>query len=195
MNVLTTDIPGVLIFEPRVFQDPRGLFLETFHARRYQQAGVELSFVQDNLSHSSHGTLRGLHYQIQHPQGKLCSVVCGEVFDVAVDLRAKSPTFGRWTATRLSEKNHRQFYVPPGLAHGFCVLSDLAIFAYKCTDFYHPEFDRTIRWDDPQLAIQWPLSNPTLSEKDRQGLSFAEAPCFDGSEAAPMLGPRHGFSQ
>lgn len=180
MNVLTTDLPGVLIFEPRVFQDQRGYFLETFSQRRYQESGIDRPFVQDNLSRSSRGTLRGLHYQVQRPQGKLCSVVRGEVYDVAVDLRRQSPTFGRWIAVRLSEENHRQIFVPPGLAHGYCVLSEIAVFAYKCTDYYHPEFERTIVWNDPQLAIDWPVRQPTLSDKDRAGMALADAPCFDG---------------
>lgn len=182
MNVLTTDIPGVLIFEPRVFKDSRGFFLETFHKQRYRDAGIQHEFVQDNLSESAYGTVRGLHYQIQHPQGKLCSVLRGEVFDVAVDLRKRSPTFGRWTAVRLTEKNRRQVYIPPGMAHGFCVLSDLVVFAYKCTDFYHPESERTILWNDEQLAIDWPIRRPSLSEKDRQGVPFAKAPCYDADE-------------
>lgn len=178
MNVLTTDIPGVLILEPRVFRDHRGFFLETFHQRRYQQAGLEHPFVQDNLSRSSYGTLRGLHYQIEHPQGKLCWAVSGEVFDVAVDLREESPTFGRWTSVLLDDQNHRQIYIPPGLAHGLCVLSDFALFAYKCTDFYHPESEYTLLWNDPQLAIDWPLREPTLSDKDRRGLTLDQAPHF-----------------
>jgi len=182
MNVLTTAIPGVLIFEPRVFKDSRGFFLETFHKQRYRDAGIQHEFVQDNLSESAYGTVRGLHYQIQHPQGKLCSVLRGEVFDVAVDLRKRSSTFGRWTAVRLTEKNRRQVYIPPGMAHGFCVLSDLAVFAYKCTDFYHPESERTILWNDQQLAIDWPLHRPSLSEKDRQGVPFSQAPCYDADE-------------
>jgi dTDP-4-dehydrorhamnose 3,5-epimerase len=179
VKVLSTDIPGVLLIEPQVWEDGRGFFLETFQRRRYQEAGIEHDFVQDNLSRSGHGTLRGLHYQIERPQGKLCWVVRGEVFDVAVDLRRRSPTFGRWTSVRLSAENHRQVYIPPGLAHGFCVLSDTAYFLYKCTDFYHPEHERTILWNDPQLNIGWPVSEPIVSKKDQNGLPLAEAPHFD----------------
>lgn len=182
MNVVTTDIPGVLILEPQVFKDTRGSFLETFHQQRYWEAGIPYGFVQDNVSQSGYGTLRGLHYQIQHPQGKLCWVLRGEVFDVAVDLRQRSPTFGCWTAVRLTEKNRRQVFIPPGFAHGFCVLSDVAEFAYKCTDFYHPESERTILWNDQQLAIDWPLRRPLLSEKDLQGMPFSEASHFDADE-------------
>ena len=182
MRVLTTNIPGVLIFEPRVFADARGYFLETFHQPRYREADLHHEFVQDNLSQSCRGTLRGLHYQIEHPQGKLCSVLRGEVYDVAVDLRRRSPTFGQWTSVCLSEENHRQLYVPPGIAHGFCVLSDVAQFVYKCTDFYYPAGERTILFNDPQLGIDWPLSQPLLSDKDRNGLPFAEAPHFDADE-------------
>lgn len=186
MKVLPTEIPGVLVIEPRVFEDPRGYFLETHHQLRYREAGVDVEFVQDNHSRSCRGTLRGLHYQIEHPQGKLCRVVRGEVYDVAVDLRRASPTFGRWVAVHLSESNHRQIYVPPGLAHGFCALSETVDFLYKCTDFYHPEHERVIFWDDPDLGIDWPIQEPLLSERDRQrSLPFAQAPYFEGEAWAP----------
>jgi dTDP-4-dehydrorhamnose 3,5-epimerase len=175
MKVLTTEIPGVLIVEPSLFRDARGFFMETYHRQRYRQAGITPEFVQDNLSQSSYRTIRGLHYQLQHPQGKLCWVPRGEVFDVAVDLRKDSPTFGRWTALRLSAENRRQVYIPPGFAHGFCVLSDIAEFAYKCTDVYHPESEHTILWNDQQLAIDWPVSDPLLSENDRRGAPFDKA--------------------
>lgn len=172
MNVTMTAIPGVLIIEPNVFGDARGFFLETFQDQRYREAGIKESFVQDNQSRSAHGVLRGLHFQKQHPQGKLVHVTRGEVFDVAVDLRKDSPAFGRWVGIRLSEDNHTQFYVPPGCAHGFCVLSDIADFHYKCTDYYHPEDEGCLIWNDPDIGIDWPLQQPTLSGKD------AEAPAF-----------------
>lgn len=178
MQLLETELPGVLILEPRVFQDDRGWFAETYNRRRFHEAGLRQDFVQDNHSRSIRGALRGLHYQLQHPQGKLCRVVRGEVWDVAVDLRGGSPTFGRWTGVTLSEANRRQIYVPPGFAHGFCVLSETADFLYKCTDFYYPEHERTLIWDDPTLSITWPIQEPLLSDKDRQGLSWEAAPKF-----------------
>ncbi|MFQ5735043.1 MAG: dTDP-4-dehydrorhamnose 3,5-epimerase, partial [Planctomycetaceae bacterium] len=153
MQVHETDIPGVLLIEPQVFDDARGFFMETYQKQRYAEAGISVEFVQDNLSRSARGTLRGLHYQIRHPQGKLVQVCDGEVFDVAVDLRKDRPTFGRWTGSTLSAENRRQFYVPPGVAHGFCVLSETATFFYKCTDYYHPEQERTLLWNDPQVGI------------------------------------------
>lgn len=176
MNILPTELPGVVIIEPRVFNDPRGYFLETFHQERYVAAGLPGEFLQDNLSFSRRGTLRGLHYQNPRPQGKLVSVLAGEVFDVAVDIRAGSPTFGRWTSVVLSADNKRQFYIPPGFAHGFCVTSETAIFAYKCTTGYYPAGDGSIRWDDPALGIPWPVSEPLLSEKDRQAPLLREVP-------------------
>lgn len=166
MNVIQTPLPGVLVFEPRVFSDQRGFFVETFHQQRYQEAGLGKPFVQDNHSRSSKGILRGLHYQLNHPQGKLVRVVAGEVFDVAVDIRKGAPTFGQWFGTCLSGENHKQMYVPPGFAHGFCVLSETADFLYKCTDFYFPKDEYGIVWDDPKLAIDWPIQQPTLSSKD-----------------------------
>ena len=166
MKIIETSIPGALIVEPKVFGDSRGFFLETFHASRYAQAGIPGPFVQDNHSHSAKGVLRGLHFQKQYPQGKLVYVTRGTVFDVAVDIRRDSPTFGQWVGVTLSVENHRQFYLPPGLAHGFCVLSEVADFCYKCTDYYHPEDEGCIRWDDPEIGIEWPLTEPILSAKD-----------------------------
>ena len=166
MKVIETSIPGALIVEPKVFGDSRGFFLEIFHASRYAQAGILGPFVQDNHSHSAKGVLRGLHFQKQYPQGKLVYVTRGTVFDVAVDIRRDSPAFGQWVGVTLSVENHRQFYLPPGLAHGFCVLSEVADFCYKCTDYYHPADEGCIRWDDPEIGIEWPLREPILSAKD-----------------------------
>ncbi len=166
MKVIETTIPGVLLIEPKVFGDSRGFFLETFHLDRYIAAGIPSPFVQDNHSHSAKSVLRGLHFQKQYPQGKLVYVTSGTVFDVAVDIRKDSPTFGKWVGVTLSADKHQQFYVPAGFAHGFCVLSDTADFHYKCTDYYHPEDEGCIRWDDPDIGIQWPITNPTLSAKD-----------------------------
>jgi dTDP-4-dehydrorhamnose 3,5-epimerase len=168
MRVSETDLPGVFLIEPRVFADPRGFFMETWHAERYRQENIPGPFVQDCYSHSIRGVLRGLHYQLNHPQGKLVGVLQGTVFDVAVDIRLGSPTFGHWVGVTLSGDNHRQLYIPAGFAHGFCVLSEVVDFFYKCTDFYAPEDEYGLRWDDPQLGIDWPLSAPLLSEKDRQ---------------------------
>jgi len=181
MKIQSTALPGVVVIEPDVRVDARGTFQEVFQDLRYRQAGIELRFVQDNLSRSCRGTLRGLHYQIERPQGKLIQVIRGEVFDVAVDLRQDSPTFGQWVGVYLTDANHRQMYVPPGLAHGFCVLSELADFYYKCTDYYLPHLERTLQWDDPQIGIAWPIQDPRLSEKDRRGLPWGVAPCFEGA--------------
>lgn len=167
MKVVETSLPGVLIIEPKIFPDARGFFVETYNKDRYVNNGILPEFVQDNLSFSTRGVLRGLHYQNPHAQGKLVYVLQGEVWDVAVDIRRDSPQFGQWTAVTLSSENKKQFYIPPGFAHGFCVLSETALFTYKCTDLYHPECDGGVRWDDPTIAIQWPISNPILSEKDR----------------------------
>ena len=166
MNVCETALPGVLIFEPKVFTDSRGFFVETYNKERYAACGITADLVQDNLSFSSKGVLRGLHYQAPHSQGKLVYVLQGEVWDVAVDVRRRSPHFGQWTAVTLSSDNKKQFYIPPGFAHGFCVLSETALFTYKCTDFYHPECDGGVRWNDPDIGIPWPLAQPVLSEKD-----------------------------
>jgi dTDP-4-dehydrorhamnose 3,5-epimerase len=176
MQVMATDIPGVLLIEPRVFGDARGFFLESFQAQRYAEAGIAGPFVQDNHSRSQRGVLRGLHYQLTHPQGKLMWVTQGEVFDVAVDIRQGSPTFGRWVGVILSEDNHHQLYVPPGMAHGFCVLSDTADFLYKCTDLYHPEDEGGVLWSDPDIGIRWPTLAPLLSDKDQCYPKLADVP-------------------
>jgi dTDP-4-dehydrorhamnose 3,5-epimerase len=167
MKVIKTKLPGVVIIEPKVFGDHRGFFLESYHAERYAaEAGIELSFVQDNYSRSSKGVLRGLHYQISKPQGKLVRVVRGEVLDVALDINPQSSTYGEYDAVLLSEDNYRQIWVPPGYAHGFVVLSDIADFEYKCTDFYDPSDEGGVIWNDPQVGIDWQCDNPKLSDKD-----------------------------
>jgi dTDP-4-dehydrorhamnose 3,5-epimerase len=166
MNVVETSLPGVLIIEPKVFGDERGFFMETWNGRRYEEAGLPGRFVQDNLSYSARGVLRGLHFQNPQPQGKLISVVRGEVFDVAVDVRVGSPTFGEWTSVTLSAENKRQFYVPPDFAHGFLVTGEDAIFFYKCTDYYAPSSEGILLWNDPEIGIEWPTDAPTLSERD-----------------------------
>ena len=169
MKVIETALPGVLIIEPKVFGDARGFFLETFHKQRYEEVGIpgeQLEFVQDNHSRSVKGVLRGLHFQLENPQGKLVSAGTGSVYDVAADVNPDSPTFGTWVGVELTEENHRQLWIPPGYAHGFCVLSDIADFQYKCTALYHPQSDSGVAWDDPQLDIHWPIENPLLSEKD-----------------------------
>jgi dTDP-4-dehydrorhamnose 3,5-epimerase len=177
MNVIPTAIPDVLIIEPKVFGDDRGFFFESFNQKVWEEkTGVKVSFVQDNHSRSAKNVLRGLHYQTRQEQGKLVRVTQGEVFDVAVDIRKNSPTFGKWTGVHLSAENKRQLWVPAGLAHGFLVLSEVAEFLYKTTDYYAPEFERCIRWDDPTLAIEWPLTEPpALSTKDAAGLDFQTA--------------------
>jgi dTDP-4-dehydrorhamnose 3,5-epimerase len=179
VNIITTDLPGLLIIEPKVFGDSRGFFFEGYRSDRYRAAGVEAEFVQDNYSRSSRGTLRGLHYQITQPQGKLVQVTRGEVYDVAVDLRRSSPTFGRAVGVILNEDNHWQLYIPPGFAHGFCVTSEVADFAYKCTSYYNPSDERTLLWSDPALQISWPDVQPrTLSVKDERGLLLAQAETY-----------------
>ena len=176
MNVIRTAIPEVVIIEPKVFGDARGFFFESFNQKAFNEAtGTNHQFVQDNHSRSAKGVLRGLHYQIQQPQGKLVRVVRGAVFDVAVDIRKSSPTFGRWVGAELSEDNQHQLWVPPGFAHGFLVLSDLADFLYKTTDYYAPQYERSILWNDSDLNIDWPIGEPILSNKDRQGLKFNSA--------------------
>ncbi|MGQ0812171.1 MAG: dTDP-4-dehydrorhamnose 3,5-epimerase [Nitrospiraceae bacterium] len=174
MQVIKTDLEGLFTIEPQVFNDPRGQFVETYHEERYAKIGITGSFVQDNFSRSVRGTLRGLHYQLNHPQGKLVMVVEGAVFDVALDIRKGSPTFGLWFGVELSAENMRQVYVPPGYAHGFCVLTETAGFLYKCTDFYSPQDERGILWNDPALGIQWPISSPLLSSKDQTYKTLAE---------------------
>ena len=179
MKVFPTRIPDVLLIEPDVFRDERGFFMETWHRRRFAEHGLGWDFVQDNHSLSVKGTLRGLHYQLGRPQGKLVRVTVGEVFDVAVDLRRRSPTFKQWVGHRLSADNRLMMFIPPGLAHGFYVTSDVAECQYKCTDYYSPEHERCLRWDDPEIGIEWPLTGtPILSDKDRRAPFFAEAECF-----------------
>ena len=180
LTVTPTSLPGVLILEPKVFGDARGFFFESFNANEFQAAtGLAVTFVQDNHSRSARGVLRGLHYQIQHSQGKLVRVTEGAVFDVAVDLRRSSPHFGRWVGVTLSADNKRQLWVPPGFGHGFLVTSDAAEFMYKTTDYWYPAFERSVRWDDPTVAVQWPLTQaPTLAAKDAAGVSLLEAEVF-----------------
>lgn len=177
MIVETTPLLGALVIRPDVFGDARGYFLESWNRRRYREAGLDLDFVQDNLSSSRKGILRGLHFQNPQPQGKLVQVLQGTVFDVAVDIRVGSPSFGQWHGVILSAENHHQFYVPEGFAHGFCVLSEMALFAYKCTDFYDAPSEHCLRWDDPDLAIDWPLDGPPLlSAKDQAGKYLKDIP-------------------
>jgi dTDP-4-dehydrorhamnose 3,5-epimerase len=176
MNVVETSLPGVLIIEPKVFGDERGFFMETWNGRRYEEAGLPGRFVQDNLSYSARGVLRGLHFQNPQPQGKLISVLRGEVFDVAVDVRVGSPTFGEWTSVTLSAENKRQFYVPPDFAHGFLVTGEDAIFFYKCTDYYAPSSEGIVLWNDPDIGIEWPTDAPTLSERDGKAPPLREMP-------------------
>ncbi len=181
MKVIATRIPEVKIIEPAVFGDARGFFMETHNSRKFAELGLDLNFVQDNHSRSRQGILRGLHYQMQQTQGKLVRVTSGKVFDVAVDVRRSSPTFGQWVGVELSDENHRMLWVPEGFAHGFYVMSESADFLYKCTNLYAPEHEACIRWDDPTLAIEWPLVDgqaPLVSGKDAQGKSWAEAETF-----------------
>jgi dTDP-4-dehydrorhamnose 3,5-epimerase len=182
MQFIRTDIPEIIIIEPEVFGDTRGFFMETYHASRYAQAGIQATFVQDNHSGSRQGTLRGLHYQIQQPQAKLVRVVCGEVYDVVVDIRRSSPSFGKWIAVTLSAENKRQIWVPAGFAHGVYILSEWAELIYKASDLYAPEWERTVLWNDPALGIPWPLINnqePILSKKDIEGKPLNQADLFD----------------
>lgn len=177
MKFVSTDLPGVVIAEPQVFQDERGFLMETWHANKFAEAGIRATFVQDNHSRSAHGILRGMHIQLRHSQGKLLRVARGVIFDVAVDLRAQSTHFSKWTGHILSEENKRQMWIPQGFAHGFYVLSAIADVIYKCTEFYSPEDERTLRWDDPDVGIRWPLSDgqpPLLSAKDAKGLTLRE---------------------
>lgn len=176
MQVTETSLPGVLLVKPKVFKDPRGFFLETWHAERYEKFGIPHQFVQDNVSYSERGVLRGLHFQNPYPQGKLLSVLMGEVYDVAVDIRVGSPHFGKWFGTSLSSENNHQLWIPAGFAHGFCVTSPTAMVSYKCTEFYHPESEVSILWNDPEINIQWPELEVQLSVKDSRGFSFANIP-------------------
>ena len=175
MKVTELGLPGVLLLEPRIFGDERGFFLETFNVERYSEVGLTLPFVQDNLSRSRKGTLRGLHFQQPQAQGKLVQVLAGAVWDVVADVRRGSPTFGRWLGLELSAENRFQLWVPPGFAHGFCVLSDSADFFYKCTALYAPQHERALRWDDPELGIRWPIDRPTLSAKDAAAPLLSDA--------------------
>jgi len=177
MKVNQTNLEGVLHLEPKVFGDARGFFLETYNKERYMEAGFpDVEFVQDNHSRSSKGVLRGLHFQLNHPQGKLVQVATGSVFDVAVDVRVGSPTFGQWYGCVLSEENHHQLWIPPKFAHGFCVLSETADFVYKCTDYYHPEDEGGLLWNDPAIGIDWPIASPFLSDKDKAYACLADIP-------------------
>ncbi len=184
MDIIETKIPGLILLEPKVFGDERGFFMETYNQQRYQDIGINEVFVQDNLSFSRRGILRGLHYQKPMTQGKLVQVIQGEVYDVGVDIRKGSPTFGQWHGVTLSAENKRQFYMPPGFAHGFLVMSETALFSYKCTDLYNPEGEASIAWNDPALNIDWPIQDPQLSEKDQQArllkdLSEQELPLYE----------------
>ena len=181
MDVIETAIPDVKLLKPKLFGDERGFFMESYNQKTLQDlCGLDVDFVQDNHSRSTKNVLRGLHYQMEQAQGKLVRVVSGEVFDVAVDLRQSSATFGQWVGTVLSGQNHHQFYVPPGFAHGFVVLSDTADFLYKTTDYYAPQYEKCIRWDDPDIGIEWPMdAEPSLSEKDKAGVSFQQAVYYD----------------
>jgi dTDP-4-dehydrorhamnose 3,5-epimerase len=168
MNIITTPLSGLLVIEPKIFGDQRGYFFESFHAKRYQEAGLNCNFVQDNMSRSQKGVLRGLHFQMEQAQDKLVTVSQGAVFDVAVDIRIGSPTFGQWYGTILDDQNHKQMFVPKGFAHGFCVLSDSADFHYKCSDYYAPEYEMGVIWNDPDIGIEWPFTGaPILSAKDQ----------------------------
>ena len=181
MRITKTSIPEVLVFEPTVHGDSRGYFMETFRLADFADAGDALNFVQDNQSKSSQGTLRGLHYQLNFPQGKLVRVLSGEVFDVAVDIRKNSPTFGQWVGELLSAENHKQLWVPPGFAHGFYVTSESAELSYKCTEYYHPEDDHSLLWNDSSIAIEWPLvsDSPLLSNKDQNAKTLQQAALFE----------------
>lgn len=182
MHFIPTDIPEVILIEPEVFGDARGFFMETYHASRFAQAGIQADFVQDNHSGSRQGTLRGLHYQIRHPQAKLLRVIFGEVYDVAVDIRRTSPSFGKWVGVNLSAENKRQVWIPAGFAHGFYILSEWAELVYKVSDIYAPEWERSLLWNDPELGIPWPLINqqmPILSKRDAEGKPLQLAELFD----------------
>ena len=176
MKVLSTSLEGVLVIEPSVFEDKRGFFMETYQQKKYRESGIDRDFVQDNLSYSVRRMLRGLHYQFPHAQAKLVQVITGEIYDVAVDIRRGSPTFGEWIGVHLSDKNKRQIYVPEGFAHGFCVLSETALFMYKCSDLYAPDCESGILWSDPDIGIEWPVEKPLLSEKDSRFACLRDMP-------------------
>ena len=182
MQFINTELPGVILIEPKIFKDERGFFLESYQKERFSAAGIHADFVQDNHSASTKGVLRGLHYQLRQPQGKLVRAIAGEIFDVAVDMRRNSPTFGRWVGATLSAENKSQLWVPPGFAHGFYVMSEKAEILYKATDYYAPEWERSLLWNDPALGIDWRIANgesPVLSIKDAQGLPLSEAETYD----------------
>lgn len=176
MDVISLEIPDVKLVKPRIFKDARGFFLQTYHDEQYRDAGIDVRFVQDNWSHSTKGVLRGLHYQLKNPQAKLVSVIRGEVFDVAVDIRNGSPTFGKWAGSVLSAENGHQMYVPVGFAHGFCVMSEEVDFVYKCSNFYTPGDEYGIRWNDPDIGIDWPMTDVLVSEKDKEATLFKDVP-------------------
>lgn len=182
MKFIASPIAGVIIIEPDIFTDHRGFFLETWQREKFREGGIDADFVQDNHSKSNHGTLRGLHYQIYHAQGKLVRAVSGRIFDVAVDLRKSSSTFGQWTGEFLDEENKKMFWIPPGFAHGYYVMSENAEVCYKCSDYYAPQYERTLLWNDPELAINWPLiddQQPVLSDKDARGKLLKQAEVYD----------------
>ncbi len=185
MRFVPTELPGVLVIEPDVYRDPRGFFLETYHQLKYRDGGIDVAFVQDNHSRSARGTLRGLHAQHAHPQAKLIRVLQGEIFDVAVDIRRGSPTFLRWVGVTLSAENFQQCFVPTGFAHGFCVVSESAEVEYKCTDYYAPQDELRILWNDPAIGVVWPIGEPLLSDKDRAAVPVAalmdQLPVFEGA--------------
>jgi dTDP-4-dehydrorhamnose 3,5-epimerase len=176
MKFIETSLPGCVVIEPQVFGDSRGFFYESYNEAKYRDAGIDRRFVQSNVSRSARGVLRGLHYQWPHPQGKLVSVLEGEVYDVAVDIRRNSPTFGQWAGVMLTAENHRHFWIPEGFAHGFCVVSEHATFSYQCTDLYDAKADGGVRWDDPAIGIDWPVSEPLLSDKDQKALLLTDVP-------------------
>jgi dTDP-4-dehydrorhamnose 3,5-epimerase len=182
VRLIATEIPAVIVIEPQVWADNRGFFMEIWNRRRFVEAGIDVDFVQDNYSHSVRGTLRGLHYQVSSPQGKLVRATAGEIFDVVVDLRRGSPTFGRWVGRHISAQNRLMLWVPPSFAHGFYVLSEFAECLYKCTDYYAPELERVLAWDDRQIGVEWPLVNgktPLLSERDARGVPLSDAELFE----------------
>jgi dTDP-4-dehydrorhamnose 3,5-epimerase len=176
MKIRRGSLEGLYIVEPQVIGDERGFFLESYHDRRFKKAGIDYDFVQDNLSSSARGTLRGLHFQVNYPQAKLVQAITGEIFDVAVDIRPHSPTFGKWSGVYLSESNKHQLLIPEGFAHGFCVISETAQVAYKCSDYYHPEDEGGILWSDPVIGIEWPVNSPIISEKDKHFPMLSDLP-------------------
>ena len=176
MKFVETSLPGCVVIEPQVFGDSRGFFYESYNEAKYREAGIDRRFVQSNVSRSARGVLRGLHYQWPRPQGKLVSVLEGEVYDVAVDIRRRSPTYGKWVGVMLTAENHRHFWIPEGFAHGFCVLSEFATFSYQCTDLYDAKADGAVRWDDPDIGVDWPVSEPLLSDKDGKAPLLADVP-------------------